>query len=112
MSSGHETRNYRVRRLPSHLRYPRQVASSLASIVENLRSPEGTKVISLATLLGEISNKFRLVATVMFALFDNAQSQWIMSGQSIELLHDIDADVRFLDFTPLNDALPAEHTTE
>lgn len=113
---GREARTYRVRQLPAYLRYHRQVANLLAGIVEDLGSPEDIRVFSLATSLNPLEIPPTKVATLMFNVvpprFDNDHDEWVISGQSIGLLRDIVVDVHFLDFTPLNDVSPDDHTVE
>lgn len=110
------SRTYRARQLPSYLRYPRQVADLLTGIAEGLGQPENIKVFSLATSLNLLEIPPTKVATFMFEqvppLFDNDKDQWTIPGQSIGFARDIIVDVHFLDFTPLNDVPPDDHTTE
>jgi hypothetical protein len=46
------------------------------------------------------------------SLLDNDHDQWTLSAHDTGLLRDIIIDVHFLDFTPLNDVPPDNHTME
>lgn len=111
-----KARTYRVRQLPSYLKFPRQVADFLAGIAEDLGAPEDIEVFSLATSLNPLEIPPSKVATIMFEKtprpFDNDLNQWSISGQLIGLARDIIIDTHFLDFTPLNDAALGDHTME
>lgn len=61
-----KARTYRVRQLPSYLKYTRQVADLLAGITEDLGAPENIKVFSLATSLNPLEIPPSKVATLMF----------------------------------------------
>jgi hypothetical protein len=116
MAPSRANRTYRVRQLPSYLKYCRQVADFLAGIAEDLGTPENIQVFSLATSLNPLEIPPSKVATLMFTQtpppFDNDLNQWSISGQSIGLARDVIVDVHFLDFTPLNDVPPDDHMME
>ncbi|KAK3360460.1 hypothetical protein B0T25DRAFT_535690 [Lasiosphaeria hispida] len=112
MSTPDKAKTYRARQLPCILTSLGQVASFLAGVVPGLAADD-VRVFSLATSLNPLEIPATKVATLMFdrvpPMFDNSNTEWIISGQSAGLVRDLLIDVHFRDFTPLNDAPPENH---
>lgn len=110
MGNTRDTRVYRVRQLPFHLKECGVTASFLASIAPDLGAADNIRVFSLAQ-----ENANSKTATVSFkiipSIFDNDREQWTLQAE-VSCGRNIIVDTHFRGFTVLNEPQSCPHTVE
>ena len=110
MSPNRESRVYRFRQLPLHLKDCGATASFLSKIDSVLGAVDNIRVFSLAQ-----EKPISKTATISFKtippVFDNDEEQWTLRVADV-CGRNIIVDVHFRDFTVLNEPQDRDHTIE